>query len=112
MSTTSESTDVPRANTPESLLALAAYLEISLEKGKCVLMMHRGTDVCSIYIGDPAVEEGDLTSHGTISKAVAEELLALTQAGLNRMTVGDQTYRFFRSFTLVSDAGAVVFAPT
>jgi hypothetical protein len=112
MSTALESTDGPRAHTPESLLALAAYLEISLEKGKSVVMMRRDTDVCSIYIGDPAVEEGDLTRHGTISKAVAEELLELTQAGLNRITVGDQTYRFFRSFTLVSDVGAVVFAPT
>jgi len=33
------------------------------------------------------------------------------QVGVNRMTVGDQTYRFFRSFTHIADVGAVIFAP-
>lgn len=112
MATASEITYGPNGHTPESLRALAAYLEISLERGKCVVMMRHGTDVCSVYVGDPAAEESDLTSHGTISKAVAEELLELTQVGLNRIAVGDQTYRFFRSFTLIADVGAVVFAPT
>jgi hypothetical protein len=33
-----------------------------------------------------------------------------TQVGVNRITVGDQTYRFFRSFTHIANVGAVVFA--
>jgi hypothetical protein len=80
-------------------------------QGKCVVMMRDGTDVCSVYVGDPAGEEDDLTRHGTISAAVADEILELTQVGVNRMTVGDQTYRFFRSFTHIADVGAVTFAP-
>lgn len=36
---------------------------------------------------------------GTIAAGVADEILELTHAGVNRITVGDQTYRFVRSFT-------------
>jgi hypothetical protein len=112
MDTASQSISDARGHAPESLRTLSAYLELSLECGKSVVMMRRDADTCSICIGDPADEEGRLKQRGTISKALADELLALTQAGLNRMTVGDQTYRFFRSFTLVAGVGAVVFAPT
>jgi hypothetical protein len=112
MRTASEATSGLEGHTPESLQTLASYLEISLEKGKCVVMMRRDKDIFAVYIGNPADEDVKLTSQGTVSTAVAEEILELTQVGLNRMTVGDQTYRFFRSFTHVSDAGAVVFAPT
>jgi hypothetical protein len=112
MSIASESTSAPRGHTAESLQTLAALLEVSLEKGTSVVMVRRGTGECSVYIGKPGDEDAKLTGHGTIPTAVAEELLVLTQAGLNRMTVGDQTYRFFRSFTQLSDLGAVVFAPT
>ena len=107
-----ESTDGIQRPTPESLRTLAAYLEISLEKGKSVIMIRRNTDACSIYIGNPADEDSALSRQGTISNAMAGELLELTHVGLNRITVADQTYRFFRSFTLVSDVGAVIFAPT
>jgi hypothetical protein len=30
----------------------------------------------------------------------------MTQVGVNRMTVGDQTYRFFRRFTYIAYVGA------
>jgi hypothetical protein len=111
MNTAPDLTCDPYGQTPESLRALTEYLELSLDKGKCVVMMRDGTDVCSVYVGDPAGDEDDLTRHGTISAAVADEILELTQVGVNRMTVGDQTYRFFRSFTHIADIGTVVFTP-
>lgn len=42
---------------------------------------------------------------------LADEILELTQVGVNRMTVGDQTYRFFRRFTYIAYVGAVIFVP-
>ena len=111
MATASDLTDSPQGQPPESLRALAEYLEFSLDKGKCLVMMRHGTDVCSVYIGDPSDEEGDLTAHGTIATALADEILEFTRSGANQITVGDQTYRFFRSFTHVAKVGAVVFAP-
>jgi hypothetical protein len=111
MATVSDFTFGPQGQAPESLRTLAEYLELSLDKGRCVVMMRHGKEVCSVYVGDPANEEEDLTGHGTISAVVADEILELTQVGVNRMTVGDQTYRFFRSFTHIADVGAVIFAP-
>jgi hypothetical protein len=111
MATASDLTDSPQGQPPESLRALAEYLEFSLDKGKCLVMMRHGTDACSVYIGDPSDEEGDLTAHGTIATALADEILEFTRSGANQITVGDQTYRFFRSFTHVAKVGAVVFAP-
>ncbi|WCM23622.1 hypothetical protein NDK50_22430 [Paraburkholderia bryophila] len=101
----------PQEETPESLLALVKYLELSLDKGKCVVMMRHDVGLCSVYVGDPADEENGLTAHGTIAAGVADEILELTQAGVNRIAVGDQTYRFVRSFTHIADVGAVVFGP-
>jgi hypothetical protein len=97
---------------PESLLALIKYLDIALDQGACVVMMRDDANVCSIYVGDPTDEESPLTGHGTIAMGVADEILKLTQAGVNRIVVGDQTYRFVRSFTHVADVGAVIFRPT
>ena len=111
MATASGWADGPQRQVPESLLTLAEYLELSLDKGRCVVMMRQSKDVCSVYVGDPMSEDADLTLHGTIAATVADEILERTQAGLNRITVGDETYRFFRSFTHVADVGAVVFAP-
>nr|WP_082855017.1 hypothetical protein [Paraburkholderia phytofirmans] len=101
----------PQGPTPGSLMTLVEYLELSLNEGKCVVMMRNGPDVCAVYIGDPADEDNELTGHGTIAAGVADAILELTHAGLNRITVGDQTYRFVRSFTHIADVGAVIFAP-
>lgn len=73
-------------------------------------MMRHGVDVCSAYVGDPGGDEADLI-HGTIAAAVADKILEFTQPGINRITIDDRTYRFFRSFTHIDDSGAVVFAP-
>ncbi|WP_206997675.1 hypothetical protein [Trinickia mobilis] len=111
MAAASDLTYSPQGQTPESLRTLAKYLELSLDEGKRVVMMRNSTGVCLVYLGDPGGEEDNLTGHGTISAAVADEILQLTQVGVNRIKVGDQTYRFFRSFTHIADVGAVVFTP-
>jgi hypothetical protein len=97
--------------TPKSLLTLAEYLELALDKGECVLLVRQGADICAVYIGDPTGSRDDLAGHGTIPATLADDMLELTKAGANRITIGDQPYRFRRSFTQIADVGAVVFTP-
>jgi hypothetical protein len=111
MTTSSELVNSPQDATPESLLALLKYLDLALDKGKSVVMMRHEAGVCSVYVGDPADEENPLARQGTIAAGVADEILELTRAGVNRLEVGDQVYRFVRSFTHVAGVGAVVFGP-
>lgn len=99
------------ADTPESLMALIKYLELSLDQGKSVVMMRDATKAFSVSLGVPEDEENDLKNYGTLEAPMVEEILELTRPGVNRITVGDQTYRFFRSFTHIAEVGAVVFAP-
>ena len=96
---------------PEALETLSEYLELALDEGKRLILMRRGTEECPVYIGEPARWEGDLARHGTIGVALVDEILQLTAAGANRIAIGDQTYRFIRSFTHIADCGAVVFTP-
>jgi hypothetical protein len=103
--------DSSQEQTSESLLTLAGYLELSLDAGACVVMLRRGADVCPVYIGDPAGTPDELTRRGSISISLANEILETTHAGVNRITIGEQAYQFFRSFTQIEDSGAVVFAP-
>jgi len=110
LTTTSGLVNGPQEQTPESLLALVEYFELSLDKWKCVMIRH-DADLRSVYVGDPAEEENELSAHGTIAAGIADEILEPTQAGANRISVGDQTYRFVRSFTHIADVGAVRFAP-
>lgn len=111
MATASNLNHPPQGMAQEWLQALAGYLELSLDKGKCLVMMRHGSDVCSIYVGDPSDEETPLTVHGSIATTVADRILESTHPGKNQMTVGEETYRFFRSFTHIDGVGAVVFAP-
>jgi hypothetical protein len=111
MATVSGSAYNPQGQTPESLLTLAEYLELSLDVGESVVMMRPRRDTCAVYVGDPAGPQDDLAGRGTITAALADEILELTQAGVNRITIGGQTYRFIRSFTHIDDGGAVIFAP-
>lgn len=96
---------------PESLRTLIKYLELSLDKDKYVVLMRQETGDFSVSLGHPADEENPLTRQGNITGVVADEILAYTQPGANLITTGDQTYRFFRSFAQIGEAGAVVFAP-
>ena len=109
MTTSSELLNSPRDATPESLLALIKYLDLALDKGTSVVMMRHEVGVCSVYVGDPADEENPLARQGTIAAGVADEILELTRAGVNRLEAEDQVYRFVRSFTHVGGVGAVVF---
>jgi hypothetical protein len=111
MANTSNSNHQSQGEAEASLTALAGYLELSLDKGKCLVMMRHGSDVCSIYVGNPSDEENTLTKHGSIATAVANGILESTHPGTNQISVGDETYRFFRSFTDIDGVGAVVFAP-
>ena len=111
MTTSSELVNSPQDATPESLLALSKYLDLALDKGKSVVMMRHEVNVCSVYVGEPADEENPLARQGTIAAAVADEILELTRAGVNRIELEDQVYRFVRSFTHVAGVGAVVFGP-
>ena len=112
MTTSSDLANAPQDATPESLMALIQYLDLALDKGKSVVMMRHEVGVCSVYVGDPADEENPLARQGTIAAGVADEILELTRAGVNRVEVGDLVYRFVRSFTHVSGVGAVVFGAT
>jgi hypothetical protein len=94
---------------PESLLALAEYLELALDEGECVVLMRQGAGVCAVHIGDPTGLKDDLAVHGTIAAALADGMLTkLTQRGVNRITIGDQ---IVRSVMHIANDGAVVFAP-
>lgn len=108
MATPSEMTYGPHEPPPESLRALAGYLELSLDKAKCLVIMRQGKDAYSVYVGDPANDEEELIAIGSMAASIVDEILAFTHSGANQVTIGEQTYRFFRSFTHVAKVGAVV----
>ncbi|NYH16036.1 hypothetical protein [Paraburkholderia bryophila] len=97
--------------TPESLRTLAGYLELALDEGESVVLMRIGTHVRSVYIGDPSGALEQLTGHGVVAATQADDMLALTRLGLNRITADDQQYRFIRSVRYIADRQAVVFTP-
>jgi hypothetical protein len=111
MATTSGFASSRQRKPAESLLTLAEYLELALDEGACVVLMRNDVDVCAVCIGDPAGSQDALAGHGTIAVTLVNEILELTEVGINRIEIGDRTYRFFRSFTQIADFGAVVFAP-
>ncbi|TDN62150.1 hypothetical protein [Paraburkholderia sp. BL10I2N1] len=101
-----------RGYAPESMQTLAEYLELSLDGATSVVMMRHGSDVCTVYVGDPAGLPEDLKKQGAISARLANEMLELTHSGANQMEIDGQAYRFVRSFTQVGDSAAVVFSAT
>jgi hypothetical protein len=114
MTTVSDLASGSQGESPESLLTLAKYLELSLDAGTCIVMMRRASDVVSIILGEPTGDPKDLKDlkdSTTITTALADEILELTKSGTNQVTVGEIQYRFFRSFTHIAGVGAVVFAP-
>lgn len=111
MTTASSLLPSPHGQPPESLLALSKHLELALDEGECVVLLRRSADACAVYIGDPTGAEDDLADHGTIAVVLVDEILELTVAGANQMTIGDQAYRFIRSFAHIADCEAVVFNP-
>jgi hypothetical protein len=100
-----------QACTPDSLRTLAGYLELALDEGESVVLMRIGTQVRSVYVGNPSDTLEDLTDHGVVAAFQADEMLALTQLGLNQITADDQQYRFMRSVRYIADRQVVVFTP-
>ena len=94
----------------ESLRALAAYLERSLDKATSIVMIRHTNDACTVYLGDPEDSQEDLRQIGTITIQVANGILESTASGANTMQVDGSVYRFVRSFTQVGDMAAVVFS--
>ncbi|SIT49195.1 conserved hypothetical protein [Paraburkholderia ribeironis] len=100
-----------RTCTPESLRTLAGYLEAALDQGESVVLMRIGTHVRSVYVGDPSRPLEELMESGAVDAIQADEMLALTCLGLNRITADGQRYRFVRSVRYIADRQAVVFTP-
>ena len=111
MTTVSDLVSGAQGESSEPLLTFAKYLELSLDAGMSLVMMRRKTDVASILMGEPSEEFKDLQNCGSISSAMADEILDLTKSGTNQLTIGEHEYRFFRSFAHIAGVGAVVFAP-
>jgi hypothetical protein len=101
----------PPAGTPDSVRTLAGYLELALDEGESVVLMRIGTPVRSVYVGDPSGDLEDLKDSGVVAAFQADEMLALTRVGLNRITADGQHYRFVRSVRYIADRQAVVFTP-
>ncbi|WP_429300282.1 hypothetical protein [Paraburkholderia sp. GAS199] len=91
---------------------LAAYLEMALDQGESVVLMRVGVQARGVYIGNPSGAFEALSGQGTIAAFEADEILALTRLGLNRMTADDQQYRFMRSVRYIADRQVAVFTPT
>jgi hypothetical protein len=73
--------------------------------------MRIGTPVRSVYVGDPSGDLEDMKDSGVVAAFQADEMLALTRVGLNRITADGQHYRFVRSVRYIADRQVVVFTP-
>jgi nucleoside-diphosphate-sugar epimerase len=94
----------------EAQQVLAEYLELSLDAGASLIVMRHSNDIATLYIGDASGPREELKRRGTIAAALANEMLNVTDAGMNLLEIEGKTYRFFRSFTHVDNVAAVVFS--
>ena len=101
-----------RSCTPESLRTLAGFLELALDEGASVVLMRMGTHARDVYVGDPSGTFESLRDEGVVLAVQADEILALTRIGLNRITADEQQYRFLRSVRYIADRQVAVFTPT
>lgn len=111
MTTAASSAYSMRTSTPASLRELANYLEVALDAGQAVVVMRYGTGERLVYIGNPGSSLDELERSDAVAAHLADEMLALTEPGLNRMTADGQVYRFTRTHRYIADCQAVVFAP-
>jgi hypothetical protein len=111
MTTAAGSAQVARTCTPASLRELANYLELALDAGQAVVVMRYGTAERLVYIGIPGSSLDGLSSSDAVAAHLADEMLALTEPGLNRITADGQIYRFTRTHRYIADRQAVIFAP-
>jgi len=111
MTTATSSAYAMRTSTPASLRELANYLELALDAGQSVVVMRYGASERAVYIGDPDCPLDELSSSDAVAAHLAEEMLALTEPGMNRITADGQIYRFKRTHRYIADRQAVIFAP-
>ncbi|MEW6345020.1 MAG: hypothetical protein RXR20_00295 [Paraburkholderia sp.] len=111
MTTATGSAYAMQTSTPASLRELANYLEQALDAGQAVVVMRYGEKHRSVYIGDPADSLDTLSSSEALAAHLADEMLALTAVGMNRITADGQIYRFTRTHRYIEDQQAVIFAP-
>ena len=90
---------------------LAYYLELALDAGQAVVVMRYGASERLVYIGDPDSSLDELSSSVAVAAHLADEMLALTEPGMNRLTADGQIYRFTRTHRYIEDRQAVIFAP-
>ncbi|WP_309834899.1 hypothetical protein [Caballeronia sp. LZ065] len=108
MTTSDETTETGDTQRVQALQALADILERALDRATSVVLMRHVPEVCTVYLGDPSGAPEELRKVGTLPREVADEMLKLTSSGLNRVQIGDQLYRFARTFTQVNENAAVV----
>ncbi len=98
--------------TTEALATLSEYLERSLDAGASLILVRSRSEKSDVYLGDASEAQTDWRRCGVIQNAMVGKILEATNSGFNELTIGNQTYRFNRSFTQVADHGAVVFSPS
>jgi hypothetical protein len=111
MTTTAGPAWATRTNTPAALRELANYLERALDAGQSVVVMRYGARERAVYIGDPDNLPHELAGSDAVAAHLADDMLALTAPGINRMTADGQIYRFRRTHRYIADRQAVIFAP-
>jgi hypothetical protein len=106
-----ESSDINgNAQAHEALRKLADSLERALDLATSVVLIRHSPTVCTVYFGDPSGTREELRKAETIPVELADQILELTASGSNRVQIGEQLYRFTRSFTEIEGVAAVVFA--
>lgn len=98
------------ARDAEALATLSEYLELSLDKGKNLILVRGQSGKSDVYLGEPDDPQLEWVRCGSIQNTVASAILEATRSGLNELAIQGQTYRFVRMFTQVLDQGGVVFA--
>jgi hypothetical protein len=93
----------------EALATLAEYLELLLDKGKSLILVRSSAQRSDVYVGDAGEPEESWVRCGAIRNELAGKVLGVTRSGFNELAIGEQTYRFVRTFTQAGDRGAVVF---
>ena len=77
-----------RAQVPEAMQTLAAYLQRSLDNTASIVMMRHTASVYTVYLGDPEGLREDLKQVGTIEISLANEMLESTSSGANQILIG------------------------
>ncbi|QXE07327.1 hypothetical protein BJG93_36485 (plasmid) [Paraburkholderia sprentiae WSM5005] len=90
---------------------LSTYLELSLDKGKSLIVVLSQRENNEVYLGDPGEPDADWISCAAMHNTVVRALLDATRSGLNELVIEGQAYRFVRTFAQVAEHGAVVFTP-